>query len=178
MAPKSHHTAVVVIPPETVWPSIQEIRRTHDRNVDRWMPHVTLLYPFLPPDRLGPAETALAPACARVAPFDARLGEFRFFDHQSGRATIWLAPEPRHAFIELQSAVQACFPDYDDVSRHAAGFEPHLSVGQARSATAARALVTDLQAVWRQLVFPVDSIAVIRREGDGPFRLDRRVLLA
>ena len=43
---KTHTTAVVLIPPEEVWEPIQALRRAHDRNFDRWMPHITLLYPF------------------------------------------------------------------------------------------------------------------------------------
>jgi poly(A) polymerase len=41
-------TAIVVIPPEDVWPPIQAIRTEHDAKVRRWMPHITLVYPCLP----------------------------------------------------------------------------------------------------------------------------------
>lgn len=47
MAHLTHQTAVVVIPPEDVWPSIQAIRREHDRKIRRWMPHITLIEPFI-----------------------------------------------------------------------------------------------------------------------------------
>ena len=43
-----HKTATVIIPPECVWGPIQAIRQKHDSEVGRWMPHVTLTYPFLP----------------------------------------------------------------------------------------------------------------------------------
>jgi 2'-5' RNA ligase superfamily len=48
MEQKTHQTAVVLIPPEAVWPPIQALRQQYDRHVRRWMPHITLLYPFRP----------------------------------------------------------------------------------------------------------------------------------
>ena len=48
MTQVTHKTALVVIPPESAWPPIQAIRAEHDRKVGRWMPHITLVYPFLP----------------------------------------------------------------------------------------------------------------------------------
>lgn len=41
MPAKTHRTAVVAMPPPEVWEPIQAIRRQHDRNVQRWMPHIT-----------------------------------------------------------------------------------------------------------------------------------------
>jgi hypothetical protein len=55
MPVKTHHTAVVAIPPPEVWSPIQAIRRQHDRNVQRWMPHITLIYPFMPRKHCGEA---------------------------------------------------------------------------------------------------------------------------
>ena len=43
---RTYSTAVVLVPPQDVWPEIQAIRQQYDRHFDRWMPHITLLYPF------------------------------------------------------------------------------------------------------------------------------------
>ena len=43
---KFYNSAVVIIPPQEKWESIQEIRETYDRGFNRWMPHITLIYPF------------------------------------------------------------------------------------------------------------------------------------
>ena len=48
MHQKTHQTAVVIIPPKEIWASIQLIRQQHDTNYRRWMPHITLMYPFRP----------------------------------------------------------------------------------------------------------------------------------
>jgi len=47
-AAKSYKTAVVAIPPDHLWGLIQGLRKQYDRHYRRWMPHITLLYPFLP----------------------------------------------------------------------------------------------------------------------------------
>ena len=87
MAGKTHHTAVAVVPPEKVWEPIQVIRRCHDRQIDRWMPHVNLLFPFRPLTDVPADLSKLAAACASVGSFAITLTEFRSFRHASGRCT-------------------------------------------------------------------------------------------
>lgn len=168
---KSHYTAVAAIPPAECWEPIQAIRRVHDRQVGRWMPHVNLLYPFVTPQRLEKSLPGLTEACAAVAPFRVTLAEFRSFHHPSGRATLWLAPEPAEEFIRLQRELHARFPECDDLTRFSAGFTPHLSVGQALSAEACRRLRDELQPTWTPLTFELSAVALIERGPDSPFRV-------
>jgi 2'-5' RNA ligase len=172
MSSKTYWTAVVVIPPEAVCGPIQAIRQRHDRHVRRWMPHVNLLYPFYRPDCFAEAVPPLAAACATITPFVLTLAGFRFFRHASGTATLWLAPEPREAVVQLQAALQAACPDCDDQSRFPAGFTPHLSVGQAGSADEARRLIAGLQATWQPIRFDLSAIALIQRGRESPFAVD------
>jgi 2'-5' RNA ligase len=179
MAEKTYKTAVVWIPPQEAWEPIQAIRRQHDRQVRRWMPHVTLIYPFRAPEELDALAPLLAEACRGVEPFDLELREFRFFSHGRGSFTMWLSPEPAEALARLQEALQAAVPDCDDVRRHPKGFTPHLSVGQVRDRRALRGLLADLQAAWRALRCRAEAVSMIRR-GDPPddcFRVDRTILL-
>jgi 2'-5' RNA ligase len=175
---KTHLTALAVVPPEGAWGPIQTIRARHDRQFRRWMPHVNLLYPFLVPERFDEALPRLAEACARAGPFLVTLARLDLFLHPSGKATLWLAPEPREALVGLQAALRASCPECDDLSRFPAGFTPHLSVGQAGSAQSARQLLAELQAAWQPLRFEVSSVAVLRRGKDAPFEIDHRIPLA
>lgn len=167
MPEKTHKTAVVLIPPEEVWGPIQAIRRAHDRQVRRWMPHVTLLSPFRPAEAFASVAPALEAAAAGVQPFDVTLAELRWFRHGRGRFTMWLAPEPAERLVALQTALQEAVPDCDDVSRHAGGFVPHLSVGQAPGRSALEEIVGALRSDWRPVRFRASEVSLIHR-GDPP----------
>jgi 2'-5' RNA ligase len=169
MPGKTHHSAVAVVPPEQVWEPIQVIRRRHDRQIRRWMPHVNLLYPFRPRSEFPTILPELAAACAPLEPFTVSLGDFRFFRHGSGRRTLWLAPEPAEGLRQLQAALQAAFPDCDDLSRFPAGFTPHLSVGQFTSPAECERMRAQLQAGWQPVVFLLEEVSLLTREADRPF---------
>lgn len=168
---KTHHTAVVAIPPPEVWEPIQDIRQRHDRHVQRWMPHITLLYPFMLRSRFADVMPRLTAACSRLTPFYITLTRFGFFPHGRNNATLWLAPEPLEALVALQATLQASFPEYDDVSRYAAGFTPHLSVGQTNSVAARQHVLDDLQATWQPLHFQLTAVTLIWRQGSEPFQI-------
>lgn len=173
MSAKTHTTAVVLVPPMELWPPIQAIRERHDRKVRRWMPHITLLYPFAPPAAFAEVAPVLEAACASVAPFAITLARFEVFSHGRRGATLYLAPEPAEPLIELQIRLWEQLPAYDDTRRHSQGFTPHLSVGQARSPAEARALCSALAASWQPLSFTAGAVQLIwRREPpDDIFRV-------
>lgn len=174
----SHRSAVVFIPPEDFHDPIQRIRRRFDRKVGRWMPHVTLLYPFVPEERFEEIVEPLAGAAACVEPFRARFAKLRWFEHGPGRRTYWLAPEPEERFRALHAALLGAFPDYDDTARHPDGFTPHLSVGQARGERGARELESFVEREFQPLdEVPVEEIALIRRGRDTPFTVHARFRL-
>jgi 2'-5' RNA ligase len=174
---KTHHSAVAVVPPEQVWEPIQAIRRRYDRQINRWMPHVNLLYPFRPQSEFAASAERLTDACVNIDPFTITLAGFRFFRHGSGRCTLWLAPEPAEELRRLQAALQAAFPDCDDLSNFPAGFAPHLSVGQFASAAECERTRQQLQASWATISFVLGEVAVLARSGDAPFVIERRVPL-
>lgn len=179
MGKKVYETAVVLIPPEECWEPIQAIRRVHDRHVNRWMPHVTLLYPFRPRAAFDEAADVLQSAVEDMKPFDVHLSEFRHFRHGRSGYTIWLAPEPDDALKQLQDRLQAALPDCDDVSRFGAGFTPHLSVAQVRGAAPLEELIGSLRESWRPIVFRATQVSLIWRDAppNDVFQVDRSVPL-
>ena len=64
MAQVMYKTGLVTIAQPAAWPPIRAIRAGHDRKLRRWMPHITLIYPFLPAGEFEAAATRLVPACA------------------------------------------------------------------------------------------------------------------
>jgi 2'-5' RNA ligase len=179
MGGKTHMAAVVLIPPEQLWAPVQEIRRRHDRQFRRWMPHVTLLYPFRPREDFDALAGPLEEAARTVQPFDVELAEFRWFSHGRRSFTVWLAPEPAVRIGLLQEALWRVVPDCDDVRQFAGGFTPHLSVGQVRDRQQLKELLAALRSAWRPLRFRVESVSLIwrRRPPDDVFRVDRSIRL-
>ncbi len=75
------------------------------------MPHINLLYPFYPRDQFQSERVIpkLEATCRQVPTFEVRLATFRYFTHGAKRATIWLDPEPREAFVHLQATLRDIF---------------------------------------------------------------------
>jgi 2'-5' RNA ligase/uncharacterized protein (UPF0248 family) len=165
-----HRSAVALIPPEEVWPPIEAIRRMHDKHVDRWMPHINLLYGFLPDAVFAEARGVIAEALRAVAPFEVTLDEVRRFQHRSS-STVWLHPrsDPPGALVGLQATLEGLFPQCSEQSSIAAsGFTPHLSIAQVDREDDAEARMAE----WRRVLpiaFPVRSIHLISRRGEEPF---------
>jgi len=176
---KSHKAAVVIIPPEEAWDPIQQIRRRHDRNLGRWMPHITLLYPFRPREVFEEISGQLGDVCSSVEDFEIELRSFDFFVHSPGSTTMWLVPEPKDRLCALQNALQNAFPDCNDVSRHEGGYTPHLSVGQAGPVRNALGILHGLERSWFPIRFPASKLSLIYRRDkpDDVFRIHREFAL-
>lgn len=167
MSAKTHTTAVVLIPPESIWPPIQAIRRQHDRNFRRWMPHITLLYPFAPRSDFADAALLLGEACASLTPFSVTLPRFGSFTHGRRGATLFLAPEPVEPLLALQTRLWETVPAFDDTRRHANGFTPHLSIGRVKSTREALPLLDRLVHDWQPISFTAAEVCLIWR-GEPP----------
>jgi 2'-5' RNA ligase len=169
----------VLVPPEEVWGPIQAIRAQYDRQIRRWMPHITLIYPFRPLEDFPVVSAEFACVLRDMAPFQVTLREFREFQHRGKSFTLWLAPEPVERLQELQRALTRAVPDCDDVRRHREGFTPHLSVGQVRGSADVERVKNLLQADWDPLTFEVERVHLIWRNSppDDIFRTDRTVSL-
>ena len=173
---RSHRSAVVLIPPQAVWGPIQQIRKTRDRQIRRWMPHITLLYPFYEGVDRESVRPVLSEACQRVQPSEVTLSQFGHFRHRPrnsdptgalGPHTVWVSPEPLSTLQILHEALMAACPDCVETGRHAGGFTPHLTVGQVRGVEPSNSLLRTLQNGWSPITFRADRISVIAR-GEPP----------
>ncbi|KKM66593.1 hypothetical protein LCGC14_1479650 [marine sediment metagenome] len=179
MENRTHNTAIVIIPPEDVWRPIQAIRQKHDRKLRRWMPHITLIYPFRPQSEFERAAEELAPVCRTIQPFDVELVTFRIFEHGKGYYTVWLAPEPEEPLLDLHAAVWTAVSRQDEFAPVIGRFKPHLSVGQARGTASMVKLVDELQADWTPVRFAVSAVHLIWRGNgrDDAFRIAKSLPL-
>ena len=172
MAGLTHKTALVVIPPAESWPPIQAIREKYDRKIRRWMPHITLVYPFLLREQFDTARRLLADACGETSAFEIELTAFSTFRHRRDNYTIWLRPEPEEPLVKLQAALCQSMQEAGG-SGTSKPFQPHLSVGQVTGRAKMLALVDQLQAAWSPLRIRISSVAMICRNEppDDVFRV-------
>jgi len=176
---KAPYTAAVLIPPEGIWEPIQAIRRRHDPHIVRWMPHITLLYPFVEAAALPRAAEVLRPAVGTFPSFGVRLSSFGYFVHSRGSATIWLRPDPSDLVVKLHSRLLGLLSWCDDTSRFAGGFTPHLSVGRWPESEARQA-AAKLHEFWKPIDWQMESICLIARpeSDDQPFAVHHVLALA
>ena len=154
---------------------LERLRRASlDDAADGVPAHLTLLYPFVEPDQLGPnVRRALAAVAGRQRRFDYRLrGMARWPD------TLYVAVSPARPFVRLQRKLQAAFPAYPIYGRDATfRFVPHVTI--AEGSGAADGAVRSHPA-WRVLPQPAhaEAIEVIATGADGRWRLVWRISLA
>ncbi|GAA4261806.1 2'-5' RNA ligase family protein [Dactylosporangium darangshiense] len=158
MAHGTEQTAVIV-PVEAAEPLVGRFRAAYDPAAGWGVgAHVTVLFPFVPPDALDAAALAdLAAAVASVPRFTATLTAARWFDER----VLWLAPEPAEGFRALTAAVWARFPDYPPYGGQHAEVIPHLTVGDSAPVDRLRAAQAAIEPLL-PVPFAVSSARLIR----------------
>jgi poly(A) polymerase len=161
-----YESILVIIPPEDLFPQIQAIRQQYDAGFANIVPHITLLYGFLPDRYFDEVVDLIAPILAKIEPFTVTLTDFEIFTHQKS-STAYLRPvaTPEGALHQLQATLNRLFPQcYEQSTKTAAGFNPHLSVGQFANPQEAMAKLPQ----WHPQKFPVDKIALLSRRRNEP----------
>jgi 2'-5' RNA ligase len=111
--------------------TLERIRRRWDFAASVGVPsHVTIVFPFLPPEALTPAVRAeLAALAAQVQPFDVRFADVGRFP-----TVVYLAPQPSSPFSRLTEAVVDRFPEYPPYGGAHAVVTPHLTITESKEA--------------------------------------------
>jgi len=104
---------------------IARYRERYDPSARRNVPaHVTILYPFLPPEEVDDGVLAqIAAIAANVRAFEYRLTETRRFP-----VSLYLAPQPDVSFAALTDAIHRAFPDYPPFAGKFETVVPHVTV--------------------------------------------------
>jgi poly(A) polymerase Pap1/2'-5' RNA ligase/endonuclease/exonuclease/phosphatase family metal-dependent hydrolase len=165
----TYHSAIVIIPDENTCQKIQNIRQQFDRKHKRWMPHITLLYGFLPDRYFEQAANELSTLLKNFPSFDLELKQYKFFAQKS-ETSAWLEPleiEKKGSLKKLQKLLQDLFMMKSRGDQSKKDFTPHLSIGQFRSEVQA------LEALppWEATGFKVGKIALISRCSQDAFNV-------
>jgi 2'-5' RNA ligase len=130
-------SAFIVRVPEAE-PTVSELRRKFDATAALGVPaHITILYPFMEPDKVTPE------VLRSVQEAVAKCHAFAFALRKGSRwpETTYLLPEPAQPFIRLTKAIVQRFPTYPPYSGRHSEIIPHLTVadGSEHAANAAEA---------------------------------------
>lgn len=142
-------SAFIVEVPEAE-PYVAQLRERFDPSARLGVPaHVTVLYPFMPPEHVD--ESVLQQVQSLLSAFDG----FGFVLDRVGRfpGTAYLAPEAADRFVSLTLGLVRLFPEYRPYGGRHESIVPHLTVAQAAEA--------ELDAVESQLraALPAAGIA-------------------
>jgi 2'-5' RNA ligase len=119
-------SALVVLVPEAE-PLVRPFRERFDPAAAAGVPaHITLLYPFKPPDQINADVVARLRRC--LAPFSGfrfQLTPIRRFPD-----VLYLAPVPDAPFRDMTKAIWQTFPETPPYAGRHPDIVPHLSVAQ------------------------------------------------
>ncbi len=161
---KTHKTALCIIPPQKIWQPIQTIRKKHDKQFYRWMPHINLLYPFKPRSSFSLLIDVLLHVCSQVEPFSVTLSNINYFRHGSKNYTLWLDIDEAEKIVYLQNKILEVVPECNELSKFSSGFTPHLSIGQVKGREKVELLNKRLQSSWKPIHFHLSEINLIWRK--------------
>jgi 2'-5' RNA ligase len=119
--------SALIVPVADAEPVVGDWRANHDPSAAAGMPaHVTVLYPFIPPESIDAASEQELEALAGAFP------RFRFELADVGRfpGVLYLDPKPREPFVRLTQLVVARWPDYPPYGGEFDEVVPHLTVAQ------------------------------------------------
>jgi 2'-5' RNA ligase len=118
-------TALIVAVPEAEY-AVGALRLQYDSSAAAGVPaHITILFPFAPPEQV--AEAAVAEVLAPFRAFDFVLDRVERFE-QGG---VWLHPNPSAPFADLTAAVWQRWPEYPPYEGTWSERIPHLTVSEA-----------------------------------------------
>jgi 2'-5' RNA ligase len=162
---EARHSALIVTIPEAE-AVVAPHRALFDRAASWGVPaHVTVLFPFLPPDEIDEHVLAtLGRAAATVPAFFVALDRLGWF----GDRVVWLAPSPAEPFQRLTAAVTSHFPGVQPYDGAFDEVVPHLTLGHDHPVDVLKAAA---EAVAPQLPIRarVDTLRLItgRRDAGG-----------
>ena len=123
---KSESALVVLVPEAEAL--VRPFRERFDPSAALGVPaHITLLYPFIEPERIGADALDKVTEClGGFAPIAFSLTAVRRFPAE----TLYLAPDPDEPFRKLTMAIWDRFPDTPPYGGAWPDIVPHLSVGR------------------------------------------------
>jgi len=113
-----YHTTICIVPPESCWTQISDIRiQLQDKGYYRWPPHINLIYPCIHESKLDSFAPKLVENLKAIQPFDITLTGFNVFGGIS-RGVLYLEPDKSDSknLNDLFIAIDNCVRNYSACS--------------------------------------------------------------
>lgn len=148
-------SAVVIMAPPTVQAIAAPLMRQYaPDDYQRVPPHITLLYPFAPYDRLDETLPRLHEACLDIAPFEVTVQGYGAFP-----GVIYMQPVNPEAVQAVFRQLYATFPEYPPYNgQFGHDLTPHMTVGTFADEAAQQAASLPL---YEPLSWQVNRLHVI-----------------
>lgn len=172
-----HTTAMVIIPPQDIWEPIQKIRSEHDRNIRRWMPHITLFYPFIAKESFYDIKYNLEQTCKHISPFTINLSEIGYFKQRKGNFILWVGPQEQPDLQAMYKSISNPLQKIMEIKKRP--FHPHLTIGRMRNEKTFHEVEEQIKFSWQSLKWNVDKVSLIWRNEppDDVFRIEYEIPL-
>ena len=162
----------MLVPALNVGPEVRDLRLQLDASAAAGVPpHVTLMFPFLPPpDLTGPIVDSLEALVRGARAFELRLTGVNEFE----LGVVYLEPEPAEPFVKLTTEISRRFgmlPYGGDFGEEPV---PHLTVGLVEQESARRELVNQVSRLV-PIVVKAESVWLMIGSNAGSWNLIREM---
>ena len=166
--PNSIAQSTLLVPVPAAEPWVKDLRERYDPTAAVGVPaHITVLFPFVPPDLLTDDDLA------RATDTFQRIRFFEFKLEQVGRfpESLYLVPEPDEPFISLTEAIVREFPEYPPYGGQFSEIIPHLTVAN-RNAEFSAIAETELSEIMKELgpIHAVCNVVELYENSTGHWR--------
>lgn len=159
---KKFRTALIIVAPHEVQAIAHPLMRQYAPDSAIRVPaHITLMFPFVPFERLSEASPALQTLAENIAPFEVTMEGYGSFP-----TVAFMQPRDPQPIQQLFRQVFAAFPEYPPYEgRFGSDLHPHMTVGEFISEAEQR--VADLPA-YTPITFRVERLHLIYGTLEAP----------
>lgn len=161
--------AVALLFPSDVTRAIDEARKrfgsTRARSV---VPHITLVYPFVPVVSVGTIAERLIDVAKRTAPFVIALNRFGYFEEPVRLIYLGVSNETEIARLHRAVSDALCVMSQSKIAHFDdRDFVPHISINDDVTGDQLPGIIKQLDLLHLDLRAKIDRFCLFQDEGDG-----------
>jgi len=163
----SHDTALCIIPPRRLWPSVDRLRALYDKAYEKWPPHINMIYPFVRPDLLPSAAQRIQDALSHSGiqdPLHMSLGCVDVFPHKHDN-TIFLHDSSAETSARLKTLRDDILGALGQARSSGQQYRMHMTVGQSDDVNGSpHKFLVDKVGLLPALEWEVETLYLLVRE--------------